>query len=344
MEKGVKDRMEPIIEVRGLKKGFRSRRGRVEAVKGVDFEVSAGEIFGFLGPNGAGKTTTLRMLTTLLPMDAGEVRVAGRDIRREPGKVRREIGFVSQRGGADGLATGRENLLLQGRLYGLGAREVVERTERLLRILDLADIADRRVRTYSGGQRRRLDIALGMVHQPKVLFLDEPSTGLDPQNRAHLWEQIRTLRETGTTVFLTTHYLDEADALCDRLLIMDHGRVVAEGEPESLKRSVQGDSAILAVKGDAQATLRAREVLAGQPYVKESMVEGGRIRIVLEDATEALPGLLRALDQTGIQLNSLNLSTPSLDDVFLHHTGRSLRDGGSNADGGPNVPEGGGGK
>ncbi len=203
------------------------------------------EILGFLGPNGVGKTTTLRMLTTLLPIDEGSAEVAGLDVRRQPGRVRARIGYVSQLGGADELATGRENLTLQGRLYGGRRADVARRVGEVLQRFDLAGLADRRVRTYSGGQRRRLDVALGVVHEPEVLFLDEPSTGLDPQNRASLWDHIRGLRDRGTTVFLTTHYLDEADVLCDRIMIVDHGTVVAQGTPRALKQQVAGDAIVL---------------------------------------------------------------------------------------------------
>ena len=229
-------RTDRIIATDGLRKSFRSPKGTVDAVNGVSIEVDRGEIFGFLGPNGAGKTTTLRMLTTLLPIDAGVATVAGFDVARQPQEVRSRIGYVSQLGGADDLATGRENLILQGRLYGGDLASVKRRTEALMGILDLSEFADRRVKTYSGGQRRRLDIALGIIHQPEVLFLDEPSTGLDPQNRANLWDHVRDLRDRGATIFLTTHYLEEADALCDRLMIMDHGEIIVEGTPRDLKR------------------------------------------------------------------------------------------------------------
>jgi ABC-2 type transport system ATP-binding protein len=205
----------------GLRKRFGGRGGPVEAVRGVDFSVPRGEIFGFLGPNGAGKTTTLRMLTTLLPIDEGEARVAGYDVTREPGRVRSRIGYVSQVGGADGPATGRENLMLQGRLYGGRKADVAGRVDQLLVLLDLADFAERKVRTYSGG---RLDVALGIVHNPEILFLDEPTAGLDPQNRANLWDHLRGLSAAGTTVLVTTHYLEEADVLCDRVMIIDPAR------------------------------------------------------------------------------------------------------------------------
>ena len=320
--------MTAMIAASGLRKSFRTRGREVEAVRGVNFDVQSGEIFGFLGPNGAGKTTTLRMLATLLPIDAGTGVVAGFDVSRAPGEVRARIGYVGQLGGADDLATGRENLVLQGRLYG-GAREPVRaRVEELLELLDLAGFADRRVKTYSGGQRRRLDVALGIVHQPAVLFLDEPTTGLDPQNRANLWDHLRVLRERGTTIFLTTHYLEEADALCDRVMIIDHGLIVAEGTPRELKREVVGDSVVLNVAHGA--TERARELLADAQFVSEvgAADEDGQLRCYVEDGAAALPEILRMLDGAGVGLRAISLSEPTLDDVFLAKTGRSLRDTG----------------
>jgi ABC-2 type transport system ATP-binding protein len=321
--------MESIITTTGLRKSFRSPRGAVEAVRGVSIDVARGEVFGFLGPNGAGKTTTLRMVTTLLPIDGGTATVAGFDVGRQPQEVRSRIGYVSQLGGADELATGRENLILQGRLYGGDLDTVSRRTQEVMGILDLAEFADRRVKTYSGGQRRRLDIALGIVHQPEVLFLDEPSTGLDPQNRANLWDHVRSLRDLGTTVFLTTHYLEEADALCDRLVIMDHGEIVVEGTPRDLKRQVAGESVVLSIREADGAVERAAAVLGAQEYAREITVEGDQVRLYVEDGGAALPVILRLLDAEGIGIRSMNLSEPTLDDVFLRQTGRSLRDAGS---------------
>jgi len=320
--------MTAVIDARELRKRFPGGRDQtIEAVRGVSLQVAQGEIVGFLGPNGAGKTTTLRMLTTLLPIDGGSATVAGLDVRRQPGRVRGRIGYVSQLGGADELATGRENLILQGRLYGRSRADVARRVGEVLDGFDLAGFADRRVRTYSGGQRRRLDVALGVVHEPEVLFLDEPSTGLDPQNRASLWDHIRGLRDGGTTVFLTTHYLDEADVLCDRIMIIDHGTVVAEGTPRALKQQVAGDAIVLVTR-DTDAAGRAAAELAGQPAVRELTVEGDAVRLYASDGAAALPRLLRLLDQAGLPVRSLRLSEPSLDDVFLRQTGRSLRDGG----------------
>lgn len=315
----------PAITVTGLSKRFAAKGGPVEAVAGIDLKVGCEEIFGFLGPNGAGKTTTLRMLTTLLPIDAGQASVAGFDVARQPREVRSRIGYVSQLGGADELVTGREDLLLQGRLYGAAKADVMRRVEDLIRLLDLEDIAGRRVRTYSGGQRRRLDVALGIVHTPGVLFLDEPSTGLDPQNRANLWDHIRALRDRGTTVFLTTHYLEEADALCDRIAIIDHGTIVAEGTPRSLKHEVSGDAVVISLH-DQDAARRASAELSVLPSVRERAVEGATVRLYVADGTVALPGVLRQLDHAGLAPRSLSLSEPTLDDVFLAKTGRSLRD------------------
>ena len=324
--------MDNVIETRDLRKSFPAKGGAVDAVRGVSIDVRRGEIFGFLGPNGAGKTTTLRMLTTLLPIGSGTATVAGFDVGRQPKQVRERIGYVSQLGGADELATGRENLILQGRLYGAARAQVAPRAEELAGLLDLAEFADRRVSTYSGGQRRRLDIALGIVHNPSVLFLDEPTTGLDPQSRANLWDHIRSLRERGTTVFLTTHYLEEADVLCDRLMIMDHGQIVAEGTPRELKQQVAGDAIVISLRQEDHEAERAAPVLSGEPYVRELTAEDGQVRLYVDDGGAALPQLIRLLDASGIGIRSISMSEPTLDDVFLRQTGRSLRDGGEGGD------------
>ena len=324
-----------IITTRDLRKSFRAKGGAVEAVRGVSIDVAQGEVFGFLGPNGAGKTTTLRMLTTLLPIDAGTATVAGFDVARQPQQVRTRIGYVSQLGGADELATGRENLLLQGRLYGASRAQVAPRSDALAELLGLAEFADRRVSTYSGGQRRRLDIALGIVHEPAVLFLDEPTTGLDPQSRANLWDHIRALRDRGTTVFLTTHYLEEADVLCDRLMIIDHGQIVADGTPRALKQQVAGDAILISLRQDDHGAERAELVLRREPYVRELTAQDGQVRLYVDDGGTALPQLIRVLDQAAVGIRSISMSEPTLDDVFLRQTGRSLRDdgvGGGSAD------------
>lgn len=319
--------MDQVIATDDLRKSFRTRKGQVEAVRGVSIEVGRGEIFGFLGPNGAGKTTTARMLTTLLSIGSGKAMVAGFDVARHPKQVRQRIGYVGQLGGADELATGWENLVLQGRLYGGDLGSVRRRAQELAKVLDLAGFAARKVITYSGGQRRRLDVALGLIHQPEVLFLDEPTTGLDPQNRANLWDHIRAVRERGTTVFLTTHYLEEADILCDRLTIMDHGSIVAEGTPRELKREVAGDSVLIDLRDEHNAE-RATPLLQGEPYVREVSSEHGALRLYVEDGGAALPLLLRLLDREELGIKSISLSEPTLDDVFLRQTGRSLRDAG----------------
>jgi ABC-2 type transport system ATP-binding protein len=321
-----------VIDTEGLRKSFKAGGESVEAVRGVSMRVRRGEVFGFLGPNGAGKTTTLRMLTTLLPIDEGRASVAGCDVRERPGLVRRRIGYVSQLGGADDLASGRENLILQGRLYGMGAAEVAGRAGELIELLDLGEFADRRVKTYSGGQRRRLDVALGIVHEPQVLFLDEPTTGLDPQNRANLWSHLGRLRERGTTIFLTTHYLEEADALCDRLTIIDHGQIVAEGSPQELKRQVAGDTVLLGLRGEDPDRALLQE-LTDEPFVRELSTEAdGVLRLYVDDGSAAIPELLHLLERRGVDLQTLSLSEPTLDDVFLRQTGRKLRDGSAGAD------------
>ena len=319
--------MEAIITTEGLRKNFRTRKAVVEAVKGVSLQVGRGEIFGFLGPNGAGKTTTLRMLTTLLPIDAGTATLAGFDVTRESKRVRQRIGYVSQAGGADDMSTGWENLILQGRLYGGALDSVRKKAQELAAVLNLTEFANRKVMTYSGGQRRRLDLALGLIHEPEVLFLDEPTTGLDPQNRANLWDHIRAIQERGSTVFLTTHYLEEADALCDRLTIMDHGSIVAEGTPRELKREVVGDSVMFGLVDD-RLVERASGILRTEPFIRTIDIEDNGLRVSVEDGSAVLPELLRLLDRNQIALNSISLSKPTLDDVFLQYTGRSLRDAG----------------
>jgi ABC-2 type transport system ATP-binding protein len=318
-----------IIEARGLARTFKSRKRVVEAVRGVDLTVEPGEIVGFLGPNGAGKTTTLRMLTTLLSPTAGTATVAGADLLKDPLGVRRRIGYVPQAigatgGGSDPNCLVREELLDQAALYHLPAAKARERAELLATQLELAGLEDRRVKTLSGGQRRRLDIALGLVHAPGLVFLDEPTTGLDPQSRSHLWDHVRGIRSgLGTTIFLTTHYLEEADALCDRVLIIDNGVIVAEGTPDELKRRISGDVVTLHVNGD---TANAEGLLSPEPRVREITSADGVLRLTVSRGEEALPALLHTLDAAGITLQSISLSRPTLDDVFLTLTGRSLRD------------------
>jgi ABC-2 type transport system ATP-binding protein len=312
-----------IIETHGLRKVFKSRTGPVEAVAGVDLHVAVGQIFGFLGPNGAGKSTTLRMLATLLPPSGGEATVAGCDLRSEPARVRERIGYVGQQGGTDPQITGRSELVFQGRLYGMSAPDARKRAAELLALLELEAPADRPTSSYSGGQRRRLDIGLGLMHQPRLLFLDEPTTGLDPQSRARLWDEVRRLRDGGMTIFLTTHYLEEADALCDRLAIIDHGRIVAEGTGEELKRQIAGDVVTIGVTGDQQAALT---LLKDREFVREAGIEDGALRLYVDRGETAMPAILRLLDGAGMTLHTISLTRPSLDDVFLRQTGRSLRE------------------
>ncbi|GAA2365591.1 ATP-binding cassette domain-containing protein [Dactylosporangium salmoneum] len=317
-----------MIKTKGLKKSYKTRAKRqttsVDAVKGIDLDVAEGEIFGFLGPNGAGKTTTLRMLATLIPPDDGEATIAGANLRTEQAQVRRSIGFVAQGGGTTDDVTAREELILQGRMYGMSRAEAATRAEEAIAAFDLTEFADRKCKTYSGGQRRRVDIALGIIHRPQVLFLDEPTTGLDPQSRAHMWDEIRRLRSDGMTVFITTHYLDEADALCDRISIIDHGEIVAEGTPDELKREISGD---VVTVGVGELAEKAAELLKDQPFARGVEVrEDGELWLTVDAGDTAIPQIMRTLEGAGISLATIELHRPTLDDVFLTKTGRSLRE------------------
>ena len=312
-----------MIHTRGLRRTFKGRRGAVEAVAGVDLDVLGGQTFGFLGPNGAGKTTTLRMLSTLLPVTSGQATVAGCDLRHEPAKVRERIGYVSQEGSSYSEVTGRRELVIQGRLYGMNRTAADKRAAELLETLELNDCGDRKTKTYSGGQKRRLDVGIGLMHLPDLLFLDEPTTGLDPQSRARMWDEVRRLRESGTTVFLTTHYLEEADALCDRIAIIDHGKIVAEGTPEELKREIAGDVVLVGPNGPLD---KPRDILKGQDFIRELTVEDDVLRLYVDRGETALPQIIRLLDGAGVSLATLSLHRPSLDDVFFRKTGRSLRE------------------
>lgn len=314
-----------IIQAQGLRKTFttRSRKGAqtVEAVRGVDLGVAKGEIFGVLGPNGAGKTTTIRMLATLITPDAGTATIAGHDLRKEPAQVRRNLGYVSQAGGVEDTTSARAQVMMAARIFAMA--DPARATAEVLDRFELTELADRPGRTLSGGQKRRVAIAIGLVHNPPLLFLDEPTTGLDPQNRANLWDRIRQLREAGTSVLLSTHYLDEADALCDRLMIVDHGTVVAEGTPSALKREVSGDVITLRVSEPE----RAAETF--KPLARETRVDDDLLRVYVDDGEHTLPALLRALEERGLGLTSIALDRSTLDDVFLAKTGRSLRDAGA---------------
>ncbi|MGP3918882.1 ATP-binding cassette domain-containing protein [Nonomuraea sp. NBC_00507] len=316
-----------IVEAHDLKKTFttRSRKGpqTVEAVRGVDLRIEKGEIFGVLGPNGAGKTTTIRMLATLITPDAGTAVIAGHDLLKEPAAVRSRLGYVSQAGGVEDTTSARAQVMMAAKIHAVA--DPKQATAEVLERFDLTEIADRPGRTLSGGQKRRVAIAIGLVHNPPLLFLDEPTTGLDPQNRANLWDRIEQLRESGTSVLLSTHYLDEADALCDRLVIVDHGLVVAEGTPAALKREVSGDVITLRVDDPA----RAAETLG--PLARETRLDEDLLRVYVDDGEHTLPALLRALEEQGVKLSSIALDRSTLDDVFLAKTGRSLRDTGAAA-------------
>jgi len=316
-----------MIHAQGLSRTYQTRTGAVEAVRGVDLDVEAGEIVGFLGPNGAGKTTTLRMLTTLIEPTAGAATVAGHDLLRDPVGVRRNIGYVAQGGVTLDIARAGEECVDQARLYGMSPAAARARGQELFAQLDLDGLWGRNCNSLSGGQRRRLDIVIGLMHTPPLIFLDEPTTGLDPQSRANLWEHILRLRgDLGSTVFLTTHYLDEADYLCDRLLVIDNGRIVAAGTPEELKAQVSGDAVLLTL-ADPDQGADAAAVLAGLDGADTPVADAGQVSAHVPNGGAALPGLLRQLDGKNIELAAVEVRRPTLDDVFLSLTGRSLRDG-----------------
>jgi ABC-2 type transport system ATP-binding protein len=312
------------IEAEGLVRHF----GDVVAVDGVDLVVDDGEIFGFLGPNGAGKSTLVRMLTTLLKPTAGRARVAGHDVVEEAGAVRRSIGVALQDAAIDPLMTGRELVRLQAVLHGIPKADADRRGDVLLERVGLTAAANRRVGTYSGGMRRRLDLALSLVHEPSVLFLDEPTTGLDPTSRTALWEEVRRLNAEGTTVFLTTQYLEEADELAGRVAIIDNGRIVREGDPQVLKAAIGADTLVVTV--GAEHEVRAAEVLA--QFGARRAAKTGSVAIGIVGGAAALSGALRALDDAGIAVEHVELDAPSLDDVFADATGRRL-EGAAAADG-----------
>ena len=311
----------PVLEAHNLVKVYNG----VRALDGLTFEVREGEIFGFLGPNGAGKSTAIRILTTLTRPTAGTARVAGWDILRRPRQVRESIGYVPQEVSLDHYSTGRENLVLFGRLYRLTPQEARRRAAQLLELMELEDAADRLVVTYSGGMKKRLDIATGLVHRPRLLFLDEPTTGLDPYSRVRVWDYIRRLnREEGITIFLTTHYLEEADRLAHRVAILDRGRIVAEGAPDALKDAVGGDVVQMEIDAEPAAAAGLEAALAALPGVKRVHVGEQRVRVVTVRGPEAVPLLFRQAEAAGFRVRAVTLARPSLDDVFSHHTGRTL--------------------
>jgi ABC-2 type transport system ATP-binding protein len=313
--------MEEAILARDLRKSYGEK---VEALAGLSLSVKRGTIFGLLGPNGAGKSTTVKILTTLSQPDAGEARVAGHDVLSEPERVRRAIGVVGQRPGSAEEATGRENLVLQGALYGIGGRELRTRADEVLERFGLGEAADRPVRTYSGGMARRLDVALGLLHRPQVLFLDEPTTGLDPEVRAALWTEIERLaREEEMTILLTTHYLEEADRLASDLAIVDRGRVVATGSPDQLKSELRGDSIHVELAG-AESNGRVVDALGQVPGLGDPSFEGRVVRARADRGAVAVPMVLAALDAVGVKVSSVTMARPSLDEVYLRHAGRTF--------------------
>jgi len=292
----------------------------VRALDGLSISIAPGEIFGLLGPNGAGKSTAIKILTTLAKPDEGTATVAGHDVGKHPDRVRRAIGVVAQKSGSDPLATGRDNLMLQGRLYRMPTRALKQRVDELLDRFDLADAADRAAKTYSGGMLRRLDVAIGLVHQPEVLFLDEPTTGLDPEARAALWQEIEHLSAAeGLTILLTTHYLEEADQLAGRLAIVDRGAVVVEGTPEELKGELRGDAIHVQLRGAPdQAAVKA----ALTTHVRDARLNGTELSARADDGARTVPAVLAALDAAGVRVGSVTVARPSLDDVYLRHVGR----------------------
>ena len=303
-----------------------SGRGKepVRALNGLNFAVPHGTVFGLLGPNGAGKSTAVKILTTLSRADSGSARVMGLDVLKSQHAVRLAIGYVSQRSGSDVDATGRENLVLQGRIYGLSRSAASRRADELLDRFGLGEAANRIVRGYSGGMQRKLDVALGLVHRPQVLFLDEPTTGLDPEARADMWAEIEKLTgQDGLTVLLTTHYLEEADRLAGQLAIVDRGAVVVEGSPESLKASLRGDAIQIDLAGASQGD-QAASLLSQLTGVREVVVDGSVVRCRVDSGATAVPAVLGLLDDGGVAVSSVTTSRPSLDDVYLRHTGRSF--------------------
>ncbi len=308
--------MGAIIEVKNLSKTFKND---IKAVNDISFQVNEGEFFAFLGPNGAGKSTTIQMITTLLNPTSGEVKVAGYDVSASPEKIRREIGVALQETGIDPALKGRELLELQARLFGYKRKEARNRAEELLKLVDLTEDADRPCGKYSGGMRRRLDLALTLVQRPKILFLDEPTTGLDPVNRKIIWEEIRNLnKELGTTIFLTTQYLEEADQLADQISIINNGEIAVSGTPNDLKNKV-GQDVVQMVFSSSEEAEQAKHQLVERTH--DVICEGNEVKLYIKEATSRLPELIRGLDETGLMMLELNVSKPSLDDVFIQVTG-----------------------
>jgi ABC-2 type transport system ATP-binding protein len=317
-----------IIQATALTKVFDSD---VKAVDAIDFEVKEGEIFGFLGPNGAGKTTTIKMLNTLIKPTSGTAIVAGFDVLRSPAEVRKSIGYVAQDVGVDEHATGRENLTLYGHFYRLDNKTIKQRIKEIFELVDLIGYEDKMVSSYSGGMRKRLDIAMGLIHQPKIIFLDEPTVGLDPQTRAHIWDYIRRLAKSmNVTIFLTTHYMEEADQLADRVAIIDIGKIITSDTPDEMKRSIGGDVVTLspcAVKTEEcqEFLQRTKSVLSSKPFVVGMQEADTTLAVYVQNGESAAPNIMRILNAEGIEVQTLSVSRPSLNDVFLKYTGRNIR-------------------
>ena len=297
-----------------------------KAVNDISFNVKEGEFFGFLGPNGAGKSTTIKILTTLLRKTSGSAIVAGHDLDKEPKEIRKLIGVQSQDTAVDGDLTGRENLILQGHFQQLPSAELKQRTKELLKLVELEDAADKRARNYSGGMKKRLDLATALVHRPRLLFLDEPTTGLDPQSRAAIWAYLEKLnKDEGTTIFLTTQYMEEADRLCRQLSIIDYGKIVASGSPVELKRQVGADSIKLSLENCAKDKRSAKEILSRVEGVSRVLDSEECLTVYAKNAGLVIADIVRAFDSRGIRLSSVSFSSPTLDDIFLQHTGRRIR-------------------
>ncbi len=318
-----------VIETKGLRKTFLSKgRGgkkEVEAVKGIDLAVKKGEIYGFLGPNGAGKSTTQKMLSTLLCPTGGEAKVLGYNLATQQEQIRQNIGCVSQAGGADQASTGVENLVLQAQLYGIDASTAKKYAVEFVERFQMSSFIARPAQSYSGGQKRRLDIALGMIHHPQLLLLDEPTTGLDPQSRAYLWGEIKKLKADGVTVFLTTQYMDEADKLCDLIAIIDNGKIIVTGTPSELKSSVGGDTIVFSFASEEIARI-AEKLLTEKVKAEKIQIINTSLHLTIKDGERLMPEILRILDAQNLEAQGVTLSRPSLDDVFLKYTGRSLRE------------------
>ncbi len=319
-----KAKVDAILLVKDLVKVFPPD---VRAVDGISFYVKRGEVFGFLGPNGAGKSTTIKIITTLLQKTSGIVYVDGLQLDRDPARIREIIGYAAQDVGVDDDLSGRENLRLQCRFYHIPRAEADDRVNLIIKTVGLEDAADRRAGTYSGGMRRRLDLAMALISKPKLLFLDEPTTGLDPQNRIAVWNYIKTLNDQGMTIFLTTQYMEEADRLCDRLCIIDHGKIVAQGTPASLKAEIGADVIEIALKSDGAKNVKdvAREALRRVPGVQEVQNYDAGVAVYAKNGPSLVPQIVRMLDDVGVQIARLTLSAPTLDDVFLKHTGHQMR-------------------